>query len=207
MKRSLTCMLCASVLVVFAASVAQASISIYTSRSAWEAAVSYDFEEEFFSDATLNPGVSVVSTYPGYIDTSRGVWYDRLTVPGQTYWPGEPEATTTTWEFATPLVGYGGNWDLAGPGGPGSNIAVSYYGSWVSVGEIPNSYADGFWGFVSTDPFSKVRLQSGSNPEGAWCETYELDNMVYSPPVPEPSSILALAAGLAGLGGMIRRRK
>ncbi len=66
------------------------------------------------------------------------------------------------------------------PGGPGANISVAVDGSWVSIGEIPNTYTGKFWGFVSTTPFSAVRLSNGSNCDGAWCETYELDNMVYS---------------------------
>jgi len=181
---------------------AQASVSVYTDRSAWEAAVSYQFEEEFFSDATLNPGVSVVSTYPGYIDTTNEVWWDRLVKPGS-------GATTTTWGFDTSLVGYGGNWDPATPGGTGAGIAVSYSGSWAYVGEIPNSYTGEFWGFVSSEPFSAVLLESGSQP-GYWCETYELDNMVYSAgpenAIPEASSITLFAGGLASLFGLRRRR-
>jgi len=101
------------------------------------------------------------------------VWWDRLVCPAY-------GLTTTTWQFATPLDGFGGNWDPGGPGGPGARIAVAIDGSWVSIGEIPSTYTGQFWGFVSTEPFSAVRLSPGSDCDGAWCETYELDNMVYS---------------------------
>jgi hypothetical protein len=136
-------------------------------RLGWESAVGV-YEEEFFTDATLNPGVSVV-TDNGYVKTSTGVWWDRLVCS---------PTTTTTWQFATPLVGFGGNWNPGGPGGSGAGIAVAIDGSWVSVGEISRSYTGQFWGFVSTVPFSAVRLSPGSG--SGWCETYELDNMVYA---------------------------
>jgi len=150
----------------------KAGTTVYANnRLGWESDVG-SYDEEFFTDATLNPGVSVVTEYPGYVDISKGVWWDRLVVPSY----GE---TTTTWQFATPIIGFGGNWNPGEPGGPGASIAVEIDGSWTTVGEIPCSYTGQFWGFVSTTPFSAVRLHSGSTP-GAWCETYELDNMVYS---------------------------
>jgi len=159
--------------------VVSATVTVYPDdRPGWESAVCV-YEEEFFTDATLNPGVSVVTDL-GYVDTGKGVWWDRLVCPAD-------GLTTTTWQFATPLDGFGGNWDPGVPGGPGARIAVAIDGSWVSVGEIPETYTGQFWGFVSTEPFSAVRLSPGSNCDGAWCETYELDNMVYSfsnqPPV------------------------
>ncbi len=141
-------------------------------RSGWESAVGV-YEEECFTDSTLNPEVSVVSEYPGYVDTAKGVWWDRLVCPAY-------GMTTTTWQFSTPIVGLGGNWNPGVPGGPGAHIAVAIDGSWVSVGEIPNTYTGQFWGFVSSEPFQTVCLSPGSYCNGAWCETYELDNMVYS---------------------------
>lgn len=198
-KLLMICVTTGLVLFFFAASAA-ASITTYTDRSAWEYAVnyltgSYLFGVEFFTDATLNPGVSVVSTYPGNIDTTKGVWSDKLVCPEY----GGP--TTTTWQFDSLLFGYGGNWNPGEPGGPGANISVSFDGSWTFVGEVPNTYTGEFWGFVSTDPFSKVRLEPGSACNGAWCETYELDNMVYAL-IPEPCTLFLLA-----LGGLAVLRK
>jgi hypothetical protein len=156
---------------------AASTITVYADdRPGWESAVACGYDEEFFTDATLNPGVSVDSDYPGHVDTTRGVWWDRLVCPAY-------GLTTTTWQFDPPIVGFGGNWNPGIPGGPGARIAVAINGSWVSVGEIPNHYTGEFWGFVSTVPFSQVRLEPGSwcaPGGGAWCETYELDNMVYS---------------------------
>jgi hypothetical protein len=135
----------------------------------WETAVDGVYLIENFDDEILNPELSVVTTYPGYIKTT-GVWWDRLVYSGV--------KTTTTWKFAIPVYAFGGTWNLGGPGGPGSNIEVLVNGSWVSVGVIDRSYINRFWGFVSDVPFTQVRLQAFNN-EG-WCETYELDDMVYS---------------------------
>ena len=168
-KKSLT--ICA--IILFAAVSASAQITVYDQdRPGWESAVGV-YEEEFFDDATLNPGVVVASDYPGYVNTTKGVWWDRLNCPGS-------GVTKTTWMFSKPIRAFGADWNPGIPGGPGAGIEVAINGSWVYVGEIPETYVDKFWGFVSAIPFNAVRLMHGSNCSGAWTETYEMDNMVYS---------------------------
>ena len=199
MKRLIT--ICAITLI--AAGTASAGIYV-NDRPGWESAVSvHGYTEEFFTDATLNPGVSVVTDYPGYVKVSTGVWWDRLVVPGQTD-PGTgilwPSGSTTTWQFATPLIGFGANWDLSGPGGPGANIKMFLNGSLVGL-EILNSTGGTFWG-VTNGPFDTILLTSGSA-GGAWCETYEMDNMVYA--VPVPGAILLGILGLSVAGVKLRR--
>jgi parallel beta-helix repeat protein len=100
------------------------------------------------------------------------VWLDII---GDEGGPNGP--TKTTWQFTPPIYAYGGNWNLAGPGGPGSAIEV--YVNQTLVGIIPNTYSGQFWGFVSTELFSNVLLQEGAAPSG-WRESYEMDNMVYA---------------------------
>ena len=93
------------------------AITLYANdRPGWEGAV-VSFDEEFFTDASLNPGISVISDYPGYVDTTKGVWWDRLNCPGY-------GVTTTTWQFDPPIVAFGGNWNPGIPGGSGAGIAV-----------------------------------------------------------------------------------
>lgn len=154
-----------------------AAATVYTDKSAWEAAVGAYVTEDF-SDATLNPGVSVDSDL-GEILVDYGLWWDQLNYSGG-------PTTFTTWTFAAPICAFGGTWDAGSDreydghevGGPGSNIEVLMDGSWVSVGVIDNEYIDQFWGFVSDVPFNQVRLQA-YNDEG-WTERYTLDDMVYS---------------------------
>ncbi|HEX2949917.1 MAG TPA: hypothetical protein VHV83_10195 [Armatimonadota bacterium] len=165
---------------------AEASVTVYTDRSAWESAL-VSFSEESFEDSALSPEISVSSTLPGYVDDVKGVWWDSLYGVRGTGGP-----TTTTWQFSKPIYAYGGNWNCAGIGGTGTGIAVSCGNTGTAVGEISRTYAGDFWGFICTDQFSQVRLESGSG--SGWAESYELDNMVYGS-VPEPSSFMALMAG------------
>ncbi len=147
--------------------IASAATTIYTSRSLWENAVGA-YAEESFSDITLNPGVSVDSDLGSILG---GVWNDAI---GDETIPNGP--STTTWYFTPPIYAYGGNWDLAGPGGQGSSIRV--YINSTLVGQIPNTYSGQFWGFVSTEPFDNVFLKKGTST--GWRELYEMDNMVYA---------------------------
>lgn len=155
---------------------ANPAVTVYANdRPGWESAVCGVYEEEFFTDATLNPGVSVVSTV-GYVH-SAGYWWDRV---DDGDWYGDGIVRDTTWSFAAPIMAWGGTFDAAGPGGPGSSIKVELIdGTPVDVGIIPNTTAGTFWGFVSDQPFVKVHLKDAALIAGA-CETYTMDDMVYS---------------------------
>ena len=187
MKRILG-ILIASALVISTFLIAPVAVSaantVYADDQAgWEAAVGAWMTEDF-EDATLNPELSVDATW-AHAAITGGVWYDRLINTGETDIdePYQVGPTTTTWTFDYPIYAFGGTWDPATPGGPGASINIYVEGSWLLVGTIPNDYEDVFWGFVSDVPFTQVRLKSAEiNPLSYWCETYELDNMVYSVP-------------------------
>ena len=84
---------------LFVATSVNAAITVYTDRTAWESAVGA-YMQESFEDATLNPGVSVVSSN-GFVDTTNQWWWDVV-----------DEGETTTWSFNAPIIGWGGYWDL-----------------------------------------------------------------------------------------------
>jgi hypothetical protein len=174
-------------LVLVIVSLSNASVDRFTLRSDWERRVTKPYQEEFFTDTTLNAGVSVISNN-GFIDTVNSCWHDQVI----------PEETITTWVFAQPIVAYGAYWDLAGPGGPGANIQLYLNGTPVGS-EISSTYSGGFFGVVSTSAFNQVLITAGSNAPPAWCEEYTMRNMVY---VPEPATILVI-----GLGAMLMKKK
>lgn len=170
MKKLLAIGLALVLTLALAAAPVLAAATVYTDKANWEAAVG-SWATEDFSDATLNPGVSVVSDN-GYV--TGGLWWDRV---DDGDWGDYGE---TTWTFADPIYAWGGTFDANIPGGPGSSIKVTYLdGTETDVGTIPATIQDTFWGFVANEPFTKVHLVDAELEEGA-CETYEMDDMVYS---------------------------
>jgi len=195
MKKKLL-IICA--IVLFLAGSANAAFTTYTDRPSWETAVFNYYWEEQFDDDELHPLIVSFTPSTSGGGVTGGVWSDVID-------DSEGPSTIT---FAQPMNAFGGNWDLAGPGGEGTGIAVSIAvpmdETWV--GEIDKSYDDddNFWGFISDDYFTIIYLREGSNDEYAsWVESYELDNMVFAP---APGAILLGSIGV-GLVGWLRRRR
>ncbi|XOF34083.1 MAG: hypothetical protein ACL93V_01935 [Candidatus Electrothrix sp. YB6] len=169
-----------------------ADITVYTDKAAWEAAVA-DLEgectvttEDF--EGVLEHGWSVDSTYNNpNIDpvctgtvlcnpartarTVNGEWYDRLVNRSG----DDGYYSDTLWRFAKGGEGayaFGGDWDLTVEG-YGSEIEVCDKNlQCKAVPTLPNTL-NGFWGLVSTAPFTDVLLWTVGGQE-----TYTLDNMV-----------------------------
>jgi hypothetical protein len=204
--------------------VSAATFSTYTTGSEWSQAAraqrppKYSAVETFDDlvvDGEVRRGGSVVNDLdPFYFVRSRagsiqgapgdGIWSDFLTRSGN----------TTRWSFSTPVYAWGGVWDLAGPGGPGSGISLELTlvtgGSELLSDEqhIPGDYS-GFFGLVSDRNFDTVLVTTRREGAPGINESYTFDNMVSRVGVvPLPASLLLLLSGFGGLFtvGRIRNR-
>lgn len=187
--------LAAVVLAIAATGAAQASFTTYTNQATWSSAAGVTTLEDF-NDGDAD-GFTIGTTGSGHtgFGISGGRLNDRLVF-------GTP---TTTFTFAGGISAFGGNWDLAGPGGAGQGLELFVDGT--LVGALPNSLAGGFFGFTSTTSFTTLTVKAGHLSGSA--ETYALDNVRYAvaAPVPEPETYALMLAGLGVMGFIARRRK
>ncbi|MBB5690934.1 PEP-CTERM sorting domain-containing protein [Roseomonas alkaliterrae] len=196
LSRALTSLAGAAALAVAAllAQPAQAAVTFYSNLGQFQAATPPTTLENF--SAPLNPGLTITGSH---VNISGGVMNDQI---------NDNAATSTTFAFTAPMIAFGGNFDLAGPGGRGTGILVTLDlvggGVQVLAQQIPSSLAGGFWGFVSTVAFTAVRFSEGTQASGV--ETYRLDNLRYAAaPVPAPAALGLFGLGLLALGATRRR--
>lgn len=228
--------------------------SVYTDRSAWEAAVSgmgASVTTETFDNDIPNardigvqgdilipvgdgrPEITfdngIISKAEGNAafftnEVQNGLFRGRIDtdndlidiIIGEVVGGGE-YSEAITWTFPSPVIGFGADWFNIGPGEPlmiSGNFdgkqeqTVSLYGKLATAmnefgGLVGNG--SGFLGIVSQGTFSKVTLQSQVPGELYEWEDFQVDNLSLATaptttPVPEPGTILALAAfSLTGL--------
>jgi len=191
--------LAAAVVLVLCAGVASATTVTYTSRPLWNIALAnipvVATLTEDFNDGLVNQTWLSVASTVGTVTAFQ--WSDVIDAS---------PLKTTTWSWAVPMVGFGGDFDLYNPGGPGTGIDIwADFGSGLTyVMSVPNSAADTFYGFISTAAFTDVKFVQGSL--GGVQETYYLDDLSYAW-VPEPGTFFLLGTGLVGLGLVARRRR
>lgn len=171
---------------------ASAAVTVFTDQTSFLAALAGTTLEDF-EDAVLAPGLSI-SSPSGTI--TGGVFSDLISAPG-----------STTFNFASPIIAFGGLFDLAGPGGPGTGLAITMVPGGDLGTEIPRTISGGFFGFISTDGINSVSLTNGTQSAGQ--ETYTLDNLIFADAtaVPEPGTWALSILGFGVIGAAMRRRQ
>jgi len=185
-------------------------LTVFTDRTAWEAAVGGSFTEENFDGFTgvsyefapVDVGdfdVSVSGSTFGFIFHNIGP--SSVAAVNDVNGTGQINAATgdtggTSLLFDFPITAFGANW--AGI----SDSRITSFDIAGTILAIPNLNG-GFFGFVSDIAFSGPLLfLSSGGPDG-----FGIDNVVYSAvAVAEPITLALLGIGLAGIG-LARRRK
>jgi hypothetical protein len=199
---------------LLAASAAQADITVYTSQSAYLAAVgntgvdSYDDLPIEAIDGPLARSAGAYS-YQASVGPVSPILYGAGE-GGDNWLTGNNRRDTITFDgFSGNVRGVGGFFfgsDLFGDYTPSNVItltATDAQGHFVSYDLIAPDRSS-FLGFVSTDAFTQVTLLAEEQP-GVWATANDLHLSVSA--VPEPGTYAMLLAGLGLLGFMSRRRK
>jgi hypothetical protein len=200
MRSLLSMVAVVTLLVPSAAAPAEAAIVTYPDRAAWEAAVSGFAEVDFdgFPGQPVSYDGATVDVGPFSLTGDDGLGY--MSIEGDRAWGYVCGMCPTPFgysiDFDAPILAFGADYG-----------AVDIYGLSFDVegeevqGPLPGE--NGFFGFVSTTPFTSIRV-FGRN------EVHEFDNVVFaSAPtaIPTPAALSSLGISLVALAATRRRRR
>ncbi len=172
---------------------AGAVLTVFTDRAAFRAAAggpgvleTYDVPRTFTSGDNLYNGVNY--RFPGTVGLNN--------VAGGNYNGDEFGTTSLDLIFPTPLRGFGA--DFVGAATT-SGLSFTINGETVALRDSLPNPGTGFFGVVSSTPFTLVDVSGGANPN----EIYDADNLEYVV-IPEPTTAGLVMTGVLALS--LRRR-
>ena len=185
------------------AGAANAAITVFTNFGDWFTAVSAisgPITTETFQGNVITSSLSFSTTGAAHGTLGTNRFNDVV----------NRTTRSTTFSFGGNQNAFGGFFDLR-PGGPGQGLQLSLLGGQSGTGldvspEIARTFSGGFFGLLSTDNFSNVRITGGTQNGGQ--ETYNLDNVSFAAAgIPEPGTWLMMIVGFAGLAYAAGRRR
>jgi hypothetical protein len=195
-----------------------ASVTTYTSNSAWLQATNSGgniLTEHFAGPALTMPGLTVSTVsgisssgfQPGDGKIANGMWNDCV---GNSC----PAAfDSTTWSLNKPMYAFGAMFNSVGIGGLEFGLNTASAGPVIQLPASQNpgnpTQYSGFFGFVSTEPFTSVFVSTAFLVPGTSSTNYGMSDLQISTtdPVPEPATVwFMLAAIPLGVFAVRRRR-
>lgn len=201
---------------LFVASTAQASITVYTNQAAYLAALSATAVDTYdnLPIDTINTPLNRTAGAYSYTVTTSGLSSQLYGAGnGDDHWLGTnaPGDSLVFSNFSSTVRGVGGFFFGSDVFGDYTSSTSSTLTATNTLGEIltyqlllPTQYS--FIGFISSDAIATLRFKSSDADNGVWATVNDLHLSAAAviPAVPEPSSYALLLAGM-GLLGLIAR--
>ena len=174
---------------------AEATITTYTDRGAFMAALGGGPS----TTETFDTAMSFVvgdNFYHGIDFRITGTTAGGNSISGGILNGDEFTNTSIDYLFPTPIFARGADFN-----GARTSSGFSWIINGISTPIFSSSPGTGFFGIISSDPFSLVDVNAGASPN----ELYSLDN--FTSGVPEPSSLAFLALGFTIVAGLVSARR